>query len=60
MQFSDEVTLIEQARRDPDAFATLYERYLPRVYRYLYLRLGNQHDAEDITSQVFIETLEGL
>jgi RNA polymerase sigma-70 factor (ECF subfamily) len=60
MQFSDEAILIEHARRDPDAFAALYQRYLPRVYRYLVLRLGNQHDSEDITSQVFIETLEGL
>ena len=32
----------------------------PRVYRYLYLRLGNRHDSEDLASQVFIETLEGL
>lgn len=60
MQQLDEATLIEHARREPDAFAVLYQRYLPRVYRYLYLRLGNQHDAEDIASQVFIETLDGL
>jgi RNA polymerase sigma-70 factor (ECF subfamily) len=60
MQQFDEATLIECARREPEAFAELYQRYLPRVYRYLYLRLGNQHDSEDITSQVFIETLEGL
>ncbi len=56
-----DLALIESARHDPDAFAALYQRYLPRVFRYLYLRLGgNQCDAEDITSQVFIETLEGL
>jgi RNA polymerase sigma-70 factor, ECF subfamily len=60
MQQLDEATLIERARREPDAFTALYQRYLPRVYRHLYLRLGNQHDAEDITSQVFIETLNGL
>ncbi len=54
------MTLIENVRHEPEAFAALYQRYLPRVYRYLYLRLSNQHDAEDITSQVFIETLEGL
>ncbi len=47
MQQLDEATLIECARLDPEAFATLYQRYLPRVYRYLYLRLGNQHDSED-------------
>jgi RNA polymerase sigma-70 factor, ECF subfamily len=60
MQQLDEATLIERARRNPDAFAVLYQHYLPRVYRYLYLRLGNRHDSEDIASQVFIETLEGL
>ena len=60
MQPLDEATLIERARRDPDAFALLYQQYLPRMYRYLYLRLGNRHDSEDIASQVFIEVLDGL
>jgi RNA polymerase sigma-70 factor (ECF subfamily) len=60
MQPPDEAALIERARREPDAFAALYQRYLARVYRYLYLRLGSQHDAEDLTSQIFIETLVGL
>ena len=56
----DDPALIEQARRDPEAFAALYRRYLTPVYRYLYSRLGSVHDAEDITTQVFIDALEGL
>jgi RNA polymerase sigma-70 factor, ECF subfamily len=52
--------LIERARRDPQAFGALYHRYLTPLYRYLYRRLGNIHDAEDITAQVFTEALEGL
>ena len=60
MQPPDEAALIERARRKPDAFAALYQRYLARVYRYLYLRLGSQHDVEDLASQIFIETLIGL
>lgn len=60
MQPLDEAILIERARRNSDAFALLYQQYLPRVYRYLYLRLGNHHDSEDIGSQVFIEVLDGL
>ena len=57
---TDDPALIEQARRDPEAFAALYRRYLTPVYRYLYSRLGSVHDAEDITTQVFIDALEGL
>jgi RNA polymerase sigma-70 factor (ECF subfamily) len=52
--------LIEQARRDPEAFAVLYRQYLTPVYRYLYLRVGNVHEAEDLTAQTFTEALEGL
>lgn len=52
--------LIENARRDPDAFAALYRHYLTPVYRYLYRRVGNVHDAEDLTTQVFMDALDGL
>jgi RNA polymerase sigma-70 factor (ECF subfamily) len=56
----DEAALIEKARHDPEAFAVLYRHYLTPLYRYLLRRLNNVHDAEDITSQVFMEALEGL
>jgi RNA polymerase sigma-70 factor (ECF subfamily) len=56
----DEAILVEHARRNPDAFGVLYRRYLTPLYRYLYHRLGNLHDAEDLTAQVFTEALEGL
>jgi RNA polymerase sigma-70 factor (ECF subfamily) len=56
----DECALIERARRDPDAFTVLYRHYLNPVYRYLLVRLGNSQDAEDITSKVFTEALDGL
>jgi RNA polymerase sigma-70 factor, ECF subfamily len=52
--------LIERARRDSEAFGALYRCYLTPVYRYLYRRLGNVHEAEDIAAQVFTEALEGL
>lgn len=56
----DEAALVEAARREPAAFSLLYRRYVTPVYRYLYKRLGNVRDAEDVTSQVFTEALEGL
>jgi RNA polymerase sigma-70 factor, ECF subfamily len=56
----DDDTLVQQILRDPQRFAILYRRYAARVYRYLYGRLGNQADAEDLTSQVFLEALQAL
>ena len=56
----DEAALVEAAQRDPTAFIILYRRYVTPVYRYLYKWVGNPSEAEDLTSQVFTEVLEGL
>ncbi|MBI2332022.1 MAG: sigma-70 family RNA polymerase sigma factor, partial [Chloroflexi bacterium] len=52
--------LIAAAQQDPAAFGKLYDCYLQPVYRYLYSRLGNAHEAEDITSLTFIAAYEAL
>ncbi len=59
---SDE-ELVRWAREcpsDPAAFAELYRRHLPRVYRYLLTRLGDQQAAQDATAQTFLAALEGI
>lgn len=52
--------LIENARQDPLAFAQLYDHFSKPIYRYLYSRVGNQADAEDLTAQTFLTALEKL
>ena len=52
--------VVEAAKTDPHAFGELYDRYYDRVYRYVYHRLGNETDAEDVTGVVFMKALEGL
>lgn len=37
------------------SFEVLYERYHPRVYRYLRAHLRNDEDAADLTQQVFFQ-----
>jgi RNA polymerase sigma-70 factor (ECF subfamily) len=49
----DEERLIGKAKYDRQAFGDLYERYLRKIYTYLYYRTGNHADAEDLTSKVF-------
>jgi RNA polymerase sigma-70 factor (ECF subfamily) len=50
---SEESALIERAKRDADAFGVLYERYVDRIYKYVYYRTGNVADAEDLTARIF-------
>jgi len=56
----DERTLIEAARRDPSRFAALYEQNFYRVYAYIVRRVGDRHQAEDLTADVFREALAGI
>jgi RNA polymerase sigma-70 factor (ECF subfamily) len=56
----DEVALINRARTDPEAFGFLYERYVSRIYNYIYFRVGSVLDAEDITSKVFFKALNSI
>ncbi len=52
-----EERLIERAKRDPDAFGELYERYVDRIYNYVFYRVGDHDDAEDLTARVFYRAL---
>jgi RNA polymerase sigma-70 factor (ECF subfamily) len=56
----DEARLVERAKVDPVAFGELYERYVRRIYNYIYYRTGNDHDAEDLTARVFYRALENI
>lgn len=55
-----EEALVQAARHDPAAFGEIYQRYLRRIYRYLYYRTGSQEDAEDLTERVFLQALTHL
>ena len=60
-QPEDERSLVESARTgDPEAIGLIYERYFERIYRYVYLRVSDTTDAEDITEQVFLKMLEAI
>ncbi len=52
--------LIARARQDPEAFGLLYERYVGRIYNYIYYRTSNHHDAEDLTARTFYRALKQI
>ena len=48
--------LAPAAKADLDrAFADFYRDHLRDVYSYAYYRVGNHHDAEDLTEQAFLQ-----
>ena len=57
-QNPSESELVARAKEDPEAFGQLYERYVTKIYNYVYYRTGNHHDAEDLTARTFLQALK--
>src|SRR5579859_7748811 len=60
MPESDEESLIEQAKRDPLAFAQLYDRYINRIYAFALRQTGDEALAKDVTSATFEKALHHI
>lgn len=58
--FGDETILAQAAQGDGEAFGALYERYVGRIYNYIYYRTGNAYDAEDLTARVFYRAMRHI
>jgi RNA polymerase sigma-70 factor (ECF subfamily) len=56
----DDSELVALAKEDKTAFGELYQRYLQKIYSYVYYRTGNVHDAEDLTARVFVRALSHI
>ncbi len=53
--------LVEQAQQgDRAALEELYLLHFDRIYSYLHMSVGNRHDAEDLTTQVFVKMIESI
>ena len=61
MQEINDNTILDQAiQGDSEAFGVLYERYVTRIYNYIYYRIGSSYDAEDLTERVFMRALRHI
>ena len=61
MQEIDDNAVLDQAvNGDSEAFGVLYERYVTRIYNYIFYRIGSSYDAEDLTERVFMRALRHI
>ena len=56
----DDVALQRATQGDAEAISILYERYVNRIFNYIFYRTGSVFDAEDLTARVFYRALKHL
>jgi RNA polymerase sigma-70 factor, ECF subfamily len=57
---TDAALVLAAKAGDAAAFGELYERYRDAIYRFCLARTGTPHDAEDLTSDVFVKALHSI
>ena len=55
-----EKLILAAQKGDMDAFGSLYDMYLPRIYRYCIARVRNAAESEDLSEEIFIKALTNL
>lgn len=60
MDINDNEVLSRASQGDSEAFGVLYEKYVGRIFNYIYYRTGNIYDAEDLTERVFLRALRHI
>jgi RNA polymerase sigma-70 factor (ECF subfamily) len=45
---------------EASAFGELYDRYQPKIYRFIFLKVSHREEAEDLTHQVFLNAWKNV
>ena len=48
------------APQDQNHLTWAYQTHVTAIYQYIYNRVGNRPDAEDLTAQVFMKAINGM
>ncbi len=49
-----------RTKRDPEAFAIIYDRYVKAIYRFSLLKLPREEEAQDVTAETFTRAWQYL
>ena len=50
----------DPSRYEQQEFQTFYEEHLAMIYRYVYSKVGNREEAEDLTAQIFMKAVRSV
>ncbi len=51
---------VDERRARENRLASLYDEYFDRIARYIYVRIGDRNEAENLAGEVFVKALESL
>jgi RNA polymerase sigma factor (sigma-70 family) len=54
------LSLRKPGRPDQNHVVWAYQTHVTAIYQYIYSRVGNRPDAEDLTSRVFMKAINGM
>lgn len=54
-KFNDKQALSRLKGHDKEAFIKVYDENVKEIYRFVYFKIGNQEEANDLTSMVFLK-----
>jgi len=59
-QADDAALAVRASRGESAAFGLLYDKHVDAIYRYVYYRVRDDAEAEDLTSDVFMRALKAM
>jgi RNA polymerase sigma-70 factor (ECF subfamily) len=63
MSLAERLLIARLRERDEQAFSEIFKRFGDKVFSLVYRMLGNRHEAEDVTQEVFVtvfKTIDGF
>jgi RNA polymerase sigma-70 factor (ECF subfamily) len=60
MMGENKKALLEAREANEHRLVSLYEEYYGKVARYIFVRIGDRSEAEDLASEVFLKALDSL
>lgn len=55
-KLNDKILYLRLTEKDKEAFVETYDLYFDQIYRFIYFKVSQKEEAEDLTSAVFLKT----
>ncbi len=58
--FTEKILFAKLKSQDQEAFLEVYDRYVDKVYRFIYFKVSDAAEAEDLTAATFLKTWQHI